>query len=74
MCRRFARLACVLLLLPLSVEAARVAESLVRIQATSQDPNYREPWSAGEVASGVGAGFIIAGNRIMPNDPAAMIT
>ena len=67
MCRRFAGLACVLLLLSLPAEAARVAESLVRIQATSQDPNYRAPWSAGEVAGGVGAGFIIAGNRIMTN-------
>jgi S1-C subfamily serine protease len=64
---RCAGLACVLLLLSLSAEAARVADSLVRIQATSQDPNYRAPWSAGEVASGVGAGFIIAENRIMTN-------
>jgi len=64
---RFARLACVLLFLAHPAEAARVAESLVRIQATSQEPNFRAPWSAGEVASGVGAGFITKGHRIMTN-------
>jgi S1-C subfamily serine protease len=67
MFRRVGPLACVLFLLALPAEAARVADSLVRIQATSQEPNYRAPWSAGEVASGVGAGFIIEGDRIMTN-------
>jgi S1-C subfamily serine protease len=67
MFRRFARVACVLFFLALPAEAARVADGLVRIQATSQEPNYRAPWSAGEVASGVGAGFIIQGNRIITN-------
>ncbi|HEY5743720.1 MAG TPA: trypsin-like peptidase domain-containing protein, partial [Terrimicrobiaceae bacterium] len=62
-----ARAACVFFLLALPVQGARVAESLVRIQATSQEPSYRAPWSAGEVASGVGAGFIIKGQRIMTN-------
>ena len=67
MFRCFARLACVLFLLAHCAEAARVADSLVRIQATSQEPNYRAPWSGGEVASGVGAGFIVTGHRIMTN-------
>jgi S1-C subfamily serine protease len=67
MLRCFARLACVLFLLAHCAEAARVADSLVRIQATSQEPNYRAPWSGGEVASGVGAGFIVTGHRIMTN-------
>ncbi len=49
------------------VQAAKVADSLVRIQATSQEPNYRAPWSGGEVVSGVGAGFVVSGNRIMTN-------
>ncbi len=47
--------------------AARVAQSLVRIQETSQEPNYRTPWNAGEIEGGVGAGFIISGKRIMTN-------
>jgi len=47
--------------------AAPIAESLVRIEATSQEPNYKTPWSPGEVISGVGAGFVIDGDRIMTN-------
>lgn len=50
-----------------TLEAAPVARSLVRIEATFQEPNYRVPWNPGEVSSGVGAGFVIAGNRILTN-------
>ncbi|TSA30171.1 MAG: serine protease [Verrucomicrobiaceae bacterium] len=49
------------------VQAAPVAKSLVRIETTSQEPDYKTPWSPGEVSGGVGAGFIISGNRIMTN-------
>jgi len=47
--------------------AAPIAESLVRIEAASQEPNYKTPWSPGTVVSGVGAGFVIDGDRIMTN-------
>ncbi len=47
--------------------APRVGDNLVRISATSQDANYRTPWSGGEIVGGVGAGFIISGKRIMTN-------
>lgn len=47
--------------------AAPVARSLVRIEATSQEPNYKAPWNPGGVSGGVGAGFIISDNRIMTN-------
>ncbi len=66
----FRHLACLLgaiAVLTQAAHAAKVADSLVRIQATSQDPNYRTPWSGGSVVGGVGAGFIISGNRIMTN-------
>lgn len=66
----FRHLACLLgaiAVLTQAAHAAKVANSLVRIQATSQDPNYRTPWSGGSVVGGVGAGFIIGGNRIMTN-------
>lgn len=66
----FRHLACLLgaiAVLTQAAQAAKVADSLVRIQATSQDPNYRTPWSGGSVVGGVGAGFIIGGNRIMTN-------
>ena len=47
--------------------AAPIAESLVRIEATSQEPDYKSPWSPGTVVSGVGAGFVIDGDRVMTN-------
>ena len=64
-----ARLLTLLLALcfPVVLEAAPIAESLVRIEATSQEPDYKTPWSPGEIVSGVGAGFVIDGDRIMTN-------
>ncbi len=44
-----------------------VRKSLVRIQTVSQDPDYSVPWNTGRVVQGVGAGFVISGNRIMTN-------
>src|SRR4051794_39076735 len=44
-----------------------VQKSLVRITATSVEPDYRAPWNAGSLQRGIGAGFVISGNRIMTN-------
>lgn len=44
-----------------------IRKSLVRIQTVSQNPDYATPWNRGEVEQGVGAGFVIAGNRVMTN-------
>jgi S1-C subfamily serine protease len=44
-----------------------VQKSLVRITATAVEPDYRAPWNAGVIARGIGAGFLIDGNRIMTN-------
>src|SRR5215470_16449487 len=44
-----------------------IQKSLVRITATSVDPDYKAPWNAGGLQRGVGAGFVISGNRIMTN-------
>jgi S1-C subfamily serine protease len=44
-----------------------VQKSLVRITATAVDPDYKAPWNAGALQRGVGAGFVISGNRIMTN-------
>ena len=44
-----------------------VQKSLVRITATAVEPDYKAPWNAGVIARGIGAGFIIEGNRIMTN-------
>ena len=43
------------------------AASMVRISTTAQQPDYSGPWNPGNVGSGVGAGFVIAGKRIMTN-------
>ena len=47
--------------------AAEVRKSLVRITVTSQDPNYKVPWVPGNTGGGVGAGFVIDGQRVMTN-------
>jgi S1-C subfamily serine protease len=44
-----------------------IQKSLVRITATEVEPDYRAPWNAGALQRGVGAGFVIEGNRIMTN-------
>jgi S1-C subfamily serine protease len=44
-----------------------VQKSLVRITATSIEPDYKAPWNAGGLQRGIGAGFVISGNRIMTN-------
>jgi S1-C subfamily serine protease len=45
----------------------KIQKSLVRITATEVEPDYRAPWNAGTVQRGIGAGFVIEGNRIMTN-------
>src|SRR5438309_7262813 len=44
-----------------------VQKSLVRITATEVAPDYKAPWNAGAIQRGVGAGFVIEGNRILTN-------
>src|SRR5438876_3212681 len=44
-----------------------VQKSLVRITATSVEPDYKAPWNSGGIQRGVGAGFVISGSRIMTN-------
>jgi len=46
---------------------AVIRKSLVRITTTSQDPNYKLPWAPGTISGGVGAGFVISGERILTN-------
>ncbi len=47
--------------------ASPIAKGLVRIVATSQEPNYLQPWSGGSVSGASGSGFVIEGNRILTN-------
>jgi S1-C subfamily serine protease len=50
-----------------ALNAVEISKSLIRIEASSQEPNYKTPWSSGDVSSGVGAGFVVDGKRIMTN-------
>lgn len=53
--------------LAFSAFAAAPTASMVRITTTSQQPDYTSPWAPGSISGGVGAGFVISGNRIMTN-------
>lgn len=51
----------------LAISIVEIRKSLVRITTTSQEPNYRIPWTPGNISGGTGAGFVISGNRILTN-------
>ena len=44
-----------------------VHKSIVRITTTAQEPDYRVQWNPGNISTGIGAGFVIDGNRILTN-------
>ena len=48
-------------------QSTQVRKSLVRISAAAQQPDFKTPWNPGRTARGVGAGFVIEGNRLMTN-------
>lgn len=55
-------------LAPLATPAANgIYNSIVRIEAATQVPNYREPWKAGRFSGGIGTGFLIGPNRFLTN-------
>ena len=45
----------------------QIQSSLVRITSTEVEPDYRAPWNSGSIGRGVGAGFVIDGQRILTN-------
>ena len=47
--------------------ASEMKKSVVRITVTEQEPNYKVPWVPGNIGGGVGAGFVIEGERILTN-------
>ena len=58
-----------ILLAPAAIRAqiADVRKSVVRVTTTAQNPDYKVPWNPGNIERGIGAGFIIAGPRIITN-------
>ena len=47
--------------------AAEMRRSVIRINVSAQEINYRVPWMPGGSFGGVGAGFILKGQRILTN-------
>ena len=61
-----------LALFPLLAHAAFAApsdvyRSVLRIEVSSQVPDYQTPWNSGRFGGGIGTGFIIGKNRILTN-------
>ncbi len=58
-------------LAPLPPQTSALAQSnygsIVRIEAATQVPNYKEPWKAGRFSGGIGTGFLIGPNRFLTN-------
>jgi S1-C subfamily serine protease len=44
-----------------------IRKSLVRVQTVSQEADYSSPWNPGGIGQGIGAGFVIDGNRVLTN-------
>lgn len=52
---------------PIAPAANSIYTSIVRIEAATQVPDYREPWKAGRFSGGIGTGFLIGPNRFLTN-------
>ncbi len=48
-------------------QAQSIYGSIVRIEAATQVPDYREPWKAGRFSGGIGTGFLIGPNKFLTN-------
>ncbi|MGJ8678394.1 MAG: trypsin-like peptidase domain-containing protein [Akkermansiaceae bacterium] len=44
-----------------------IYESIVRVEAATQVPDYKEPWKAGGFSGGIGTGFLIGPNLFLTN-------
>jgi len=51
----------------LAISEDAIVRSVVRIETTSQEPDYRQPWEPGRTRRSSGTGFVVDGNRIMTN-------
>ncbi len=50
-----------------AAESANIYQSIVRIEAATQTPNFSEPWKAGGFSGGTGTGFLIGPNLFLTN-------
>jgi S1-C subfamily serine protease len=51
----------------LSQAPSAVYQSVLRIEAATQVPDYQTPWNSGRFGGGIGTGFIIGKNQILTN-------
>lgn len=52
---------------PAAPKLENIYRSIVRIEAATQVPSYREPWKAGGFSGGIGTGFLIGPNLFLTN-------
>ncbi|MCP5535735.1 MAG: trypsin-like peptidase domain-containing protein [Akkermansiaceae bacterium] len=52
---------------PPTPQVQSIYGSIVRIEAATQVPDYREPWKAGRFSGGIGTGFLIGPNLFLTN-------
>ena len=52
---------------PESINRSDIYKSIVRIEAATQVPDYKEPWKAGGFSGGRGTGFLIGPNLFLTN-------
>ena len=50
-----------------SPRPADIYKSVVRIEASTQVPDYKTPWNAGRFSGGTGTGFLIGENKFLTN-------
>lgn len=72
MIRLFSRLFLLVLALPaLAAQTpslpSDVYQSVLRIEAATQVPDYQTPWNSGRFGGGIGTGFLIGKNKILTN-------
>jgi S1-C subfamily serine protease len=64
---RRAALLFLVLTLPAFAQPSETRKSIARITNTMQEANYRVPWLPGQVGSGSGTGWVVAGERLVTN-------
>lgn len=50
-----------------ALQLSGIYKSVVRIEVSTQVPDYRTPWNAGRFSGGSGTGFLIGKNKFMTN-------
>lgn len=50
-----------------AADISDVYQSVVRIEASTQVPDYQTPWNSGRFSGGIGTGFLIGENQFLTN-------